>query len=1022
MGWLKTVDQYATGLNNTIQHANTGLTIDTVLSNLLENPDHTFSYVEQAFFQRWSESASPQQLEDMQRMVASGQMTFINGAWSMSDEASPSYIDMIDNIALGHRLIKEQYGIFAIPTLTWQIDPFGHSAAQASVMSSPICGFSALYFGRMDFQDRAARQNRSDLEMIWRASASTGVNTQVFTGAMPGYGPPDARLCWDEVGCSNTQPIQDDPALEDYNVDEIVDIAVGVAQTWYSWHKQDASNTTHLLWTMGSDFQYTNSRSWFKNLDKLVHYGNLGTATHKVNFLYSDPATYTNLKLAQDIPWSLKTDDFMPYFDGPHAVWSGYFVSRSALKHYVRSTSAVHQMARQQQFFAARPADTGPTNPLFRLERAMGVTQHHDGVSGTSKQHVAYDYARRLAWGREDAAAAASAALNVVLRTNTSWATCDLANATICPALEASVAASAPVLVSAWNARSQALAQAQIRIPVSTPPGIASFAVADSAGAAVPAQLLPASPADAALRTAYYGAAPLNASWLVFLAPLPAAGFAVFKITPSATAAGAPATHLSHPRRVPAAAAAAAPVSITNGVVTLAFDAASGLPASYASAALGASPIPLAQSWGWYNSSQGWDAPNDQTSDYQQASGAYIFRPNASTFLPITAQAVPAVVVLTGPIVSEVRTDVSAGEGWLTQATRLWQGQAWAEIEYTVGPIPNGPHGTGKEVVTRFTAPSLVTAANFSTDSNCREMVPRTRNVRYSWNYTVYEPVAGNYAPVNCRITTRDTAASGAVLSVTTDRSQGGASMLDGSIELMVQRRLQTDDRRGVGEPLNEPGLNANGAGLVIRGVHRLALDAPGAAAANGKEGVQAMLFPPQLSYAAVPRAMTGGVFSGLAAPLPPAIHLLTVHAHSPSTLLLRLAHLYEVGEDAVLSAPVTVALSNLFAGSTLSACEEVRVCGGGASVAPAGRFLLFARSTLTPILSPPPPLSFCAPFPLQMSTPGAKPLTSVSTHTVEIVGEGKVTWPTFPAAPVGVNQTVTIAAMEIRTWLCTAS
>ena len=69
-----------------------------------------------------------------------------------------------------------------------------------------------------------------------------------------------------------------------------------------------------------------------------------------------------------------------------------------------------------------------------------------------------------------------------------------------------------------------------------------------------------------------------------------------------------------------------------------------------------------------------------------------------------------------------------------------------------------GETGTGKEVVTRFTAPSLVTAANFSTDSNCREMVPRTRNVRYSWNYTVYEPVAGNYAPVNCRITTRDTA------------------------------------------------------------------------------------------------------------------------------------------------------------------------------------------------------------------------------------------------------------------------
>ena len=29
----------------------------------------------------------------------------------------------------------------------------------------------------------------------------------------------------------------------------------------------------------------------------------------------------------------------------------------------------------------------------------MGVIQHHDGVSGTSKQHVAYDYAKRVQSG-----------------------------------------------------------------------------------------------------------------------------------------------------------------------------------------------------------------------------------------------------------------------------------------------------------------------------------------------------------------------------------------------------------------------------------------------------------------------------------------------------------------------------------------------------------------------------------------------------------------------------------------------
>ena len=39
----------------------------------------------------------------------------------------------------------------------------------------------------------------------------------------------------------------------------------------------------------------------------------------------------------------------------------------------------------------------GPTSDTLR--RAVGVIQHHDAISGTSKQHVANDYAKRLAIG-----------------------------------------------------------------------------------------------------------------------------------------------------------------------------------------------------------------------------------------------------------------------------------------------------------------------------------------------------------------------------------------------------------------------------------------------------------------------------------------------------------------------------------------------------------------------------------------------------------------------------------------------
>ena len=57
--------------------------------------------------------------------------------------------------------------------------------------------------------------------------------------------------------------------------------------------------------------------------------------------------------------------------------------------------------------------------------------------------------------------------------------------------------------------------------------------------------------------------------------------------------------------------------------------------------------------------------------------------------------------------------------------------------------------------------------------------------------------ISGNYYPVNCAIRMTD-AASGNSLTVITDRSQGGSSTSNGSIEVMLHRRMLQDDSRGV--------------------------------------------------------------------------------------------------------------------------------------------------------------------------------------------------------------------------------
>ena len=42
----------------------------------------------------------------------------------------------------------------------------------------------------------------------------------------------------------------------------------------------------NIMFTMGSDFQYNNANTWFKNLDKLINYVNLDG---RINAFYSTP-------------------------------------------------------------------------------------------------------------------------------------------------------------------------------------------------------------------------------------------------------------------------------------------------------------------------------------------------------------------------------------------------------------------------------------------------------------------------------------------------------------------------------------------------------------------------------------------------------------------------------------------------------------------------------------------------------------------------------------------------------------
>lgn len=64
-------------------------------------------------------------------------------------------------------------------------------------------------------------------------------------------------------------------------------------------------------------------------------------------------------------------------------------------------------------------------------------------------------------------------------------------------------------------------------------------------------------------------------------------------------------------------------------------------------------------------------------------------------------------------------------------------------------------------------------------------MLKRIRDFRPTWTLKLSEEISGNYYPVTSKLVIRDES-DDVELAVLTDRAQGGSSLRDGEVELMV--------------------------------------------------------------------------------------------------------------------------------------------------------------------------------------------------------------------------------------------
>jgi Glycosyl hydrolases family 38 N-terminal domain/Glycosyl hydrolases family 38 C-terminal domain/Alpha mannosidase middle domain len=1021
VGWLKTIEQYYWGGNNTIQNVTVKDILDSVVESLTKHPHRTFTYVEQKFFTMWW-NEQPSNIKTVVRsLVKNQQLTFVNGGWCMHDEAATHYMGMIDQTTLGHTFLKSEFDV--VPKVGWQLDPFGHSASQASVMSYKM-GFDALYFGRIDYQDLNLRQSLQECEGLWNASSSW-VDSTVFwglTGSYHGnYGRPDG-YCFD-IHCDPRQSVID--MNQTMLIGKVYDFIMALRE------QSDRTKGDNIMLTFGSDFSYQRAAMNYANMDmlfnSLIYFQEsniidvpsvMGPRYDKINIFYSSPEYYTECKYNETkktttrtkttsatgtdqssfeqsslrnknqqrstsledhhqsssittttttmrkpsssssgggIEWTVKQDDFMPYSDCSHCFWTGYFTSRPALKRFERVTSSFLLAARQLDAMLDYTGHVDNVNcrtALHQLEDASGVAQHHDGVSGTSKQHVAYNYAERLQGGI-DAVAGPCLVRKIrrLLLGNQASSEkkylgdltyCQLLNETKCDISMQMTAnkdgvddndngAETDIYVVVYNSLA-ATRSSVIHLPVATSDVLRVEDVTTETSTLI-------SPIPSLWNNGDNKAPTTSPSEYVLTfeaTELPPMGAKVFRIQKEPYG---PSKFHDLTKRMDDNGI----LNISNNHIEIGLDITTGN--IYR---IGNQTVQNLTTWGYYTS---FDADQHALHDGDhQNSGAYIFRPSfpGQKPNPIHAQSAKVIDTALG-----VEVHVEYSESWVQTTTRILKDKPYVEIEYQVGPIPIDD-GLGKEIIVKYNT-GVQNDGTFYSDTNGREFVRRQRNYRPTWNMAVYEPVAGNYYPINAAAYMDDGVNS---FSVVTDRTQGGGSITDGTFEIMVHRRTVKDDARGVGEPINEtdvgmtpyhPWGNATrlGKGIVIKGTHRVFV---GSDDSNNYRGGASMArsamddtFADPIVFVAsatsslkIPFQKTS--FTGLSKELPENVMVITKrqlysnNSASSKTVsyLVRLGHQYGLDEDPTLSKPVEVDLRSLFPSQAVTHVTELTLSGSG--------------------------------------------------------------------------------------------
>ncbi|OMO68163.1 hypothetical protein COLO4_29856 [Corchorus olitorius] len=437
-GWKFTVEEY--------YERQTKHILNTIVDTLSKDSRRKFIWEEMSYLERWWRDASEDKKESFTNLVKNGQLEIVGGGWVMNDEANSHYFAIIEQITEGNMWLNETIGF--VPKNSWAIDPFGYSPTMAYLLRR--MGFENMLIQRTHYELKKELAWNKNLEFIWRQSWDAEETTDIFVHMMPFYsydiphtcGPEPAICCQFDFARTHgffyelcpwgTSPVE----TTQENVQER---ALKLLDQYRKKSTLYRSNT--VLVPLGDDFRYVSideAEAQFRNYQMIFDYINSNPSLNaEAKFGTLDDYFQTLREEAERINYSLPREigsgqvggfpslsgDFFTYADRQQDYWSGYYVSRPFFKAVDR---VLEQTLRASEMLMAfllgycqraqcEKLPTGYAYKLTAARRNLALFQHHDGVTGTAKDHVVLDYGTRMHTSLQDLQIFMSKAIEVLL-------------------------------------------------------------------------------------------------------------------------------------------------------------------------------------------------------------------------------------------------------------------------------------------------------------------------------------------------------------------------------------------------------------------------------------------------------------------------------------------------------------------------------------------------------------------------------------------------------------------------------